>query len=204
MKKNIVIVGLAVSNLILMVALIYVCLKWRESGAATSAFTGEIGVQHRNQGTGPQEFTFQSPAHLAGNDAPLILERALTITATFDTQENDGVVVAQGGSGNGYALYVQDGELLFSFRRLNELTTVSGGKVKAGRQSVTVTLSKAGEIVLAHDGKAAAKGMAAGAVAGQPVDGLDIGADRGAPVGPYQMPNTFGGTIEMVSLKTTP
>ena len=127
-----------------------------------------------------------------------------TITATFDTQGKDGVIVSHGGLAHGYTLYVQEGELLFALRRLNVLTTVSGGKVSAGQQTVTATLSKAGEISLARDGKTFATGRAAGAITQQPVSGLDIGADRGAPVGPYEMPNAFGGSIEIVSLKAVP
>jgi hypothetical protein len=94
--------------------------------------------------------------------------------------------------------------LWWALRRLNVLTTVSGGKVSAGRQTVTATLSRDGELALARNGNAPAVGQAAGTINVQPVDGLVIGADRGAPVGPYRIPNAFGGTIEMVSLKTAP
>jgi hypothetical protein len=71
-------------------------------------------------------------------------------------------------------------------RRLNVLTTVSGGKVSAGRQTVTATLSKEGELALARNGNAPGIAQGAGTITLQPVDGLDIGADRGAPVGPVQ------------------
>ena len=54
------------------------------------------------------------------------------------------------------------------------------------------------------DGKPAATGQAAGGLTVEPVDGLDVGGDRGAPVGLYPVPNDFGGTIESVSLKTAP
>ena len=94
--------------------------------------------------------------------------------------------------------------MLFAIRRLGVLTTLSGGKVSAGRQTVTATLSKAGELALRRDGNVPTTGLVAGAITMQPVSGLDIGADRGAPVGPYEMPNSFGGTIEIVSLKTVP
>jgi hypothetical protein len=65
-------------------------------------------------------------------------------------------------------------------------------------------LAKTGDLSVALDGQAAATGKAAGTITMQPIDGLDIGADRGAPVGLYEMPNSFGGTIEVVSLKTAP
>ena len=204
MKKNIVIAGLACSNLILLVALIFVCVKWNtppprltQSGPASSTPAADVDTR-------PQEFIFKTTGHVTGNDLPLILNRALTITATFDTQEKEGVIVAQGGTSQGYALYVENGELWWALRRLNVLTTVSGGKVSAGRQTVTATLSKDGELALARNGNARAVAQAAGTITVQPVDGLDIGADRGAPVGPYRIPNAFGGTIEMINLKTAP
>jgi hypothetical protein len=205
MKKNIIIAGLAVSNLILLGALIYVCVKW-SAPRPPWVQPGPVSSTPRpDTDTGPQEFTFNGPDQFAANDAPLILNRALTITATFDTQDDkDGVIIAQGGLVHGYALYVENGELWFALRRLSVLTRVSGGKVSAGPQSVTATLSKAGELALARNGNAPARARAAGTITVQPLEGLDIGADRGAPVGPYKIPNAFGGTIEMVSLKATP
>lgn len=204
MKKNIVIAGLAFSNLILMAALIYVFVIWSRSPETPADANAVAPTQSNDAETGPQEFTFRAPGSFVGDGVPLVVNRALTITATFDTQEKDGVIVAQGGVAHGYALYVQDGGLLFALRRLGTLTTVSGGKVSAGRQTVTATLNTAGELALARDGKALATGRAAGAITIQPVCGLDIGANRCSPVGLYEMPNSFGGTIEIVSLKTAP
>jgi len=144
MKKNIIIAGLAVSNLILLAALIYVSAKWSTPPRPLARAGPMSSTPRPDTDTGPQEFMFNGPGQFAGNDAPLILNRALTITATFDTQEKDGVIIAQGGLVHGYALYVENGELWFALRRLSVLTTVSGGKVSAGPQSVTATLSKAG------------------------------------------------------------
>jgi arylsulfatase len=135
--------------------------------------------------------------------APQLVQRALAITAVFDTQGNDGVIVAQGGLAHGYAIYVQDGEIFFALRRNNALTLVSGGKVMAGRRVVTATLAKDGALSVALDGQAPATGKAAGTLILTPIDGLDVGADRGASVGNYTVPNSFGGTIETVTVKTT-
>jgi hypothetical protein len=204
MTKNIIIAGLAFSNLILMAALIYVCVQWRKSPAIIADTRIAAPTQATDVEAGPQEFTFKAPGSFVGDDAPPIANRALIITATFDTQAKDGVIISQGGLAHGYSLYVHEGELLFAVRRANVLTTVSGGKVSAGRQTVTATLSKSGKITLARDRNAPVTGLAAGAITMQPVSGLDIGSDRGAPVGPYEMPNTFGGTIEHITLKTEP
>jgi len=203
-KKNIVIVALAFLNLVLIGALVFVWVTRGGSPKSSTTSNGAASTEHNDAESAPQEFTFKRLGHFGGNDAPMIANRAITMTATFDTHGEDGVIVAQGGTGNGYALYVQEGELFFVVRRLKVLTAVSAGKVVAGRHAVTATLKQAGEITLVLDGNAPATGQAAGPITTRPMDGLDIGADRGAAVGPYDVPNSFGGTIEMVRLKTAP
>ena len=202
MKKNIVIAVVVFLNLVLFAVLIYVALTWRPSARVSTTVTPPAPVSDVNAGL--QEFAFNAPGHFAGTNAPSIVNRTLAITATFDAQAQNGVIVAHGGLAHGYALYVQDGELLFALRRLNVLSTISAGKLAAGRHIATATLTKAGDLSLTLDGKPAASGKAPGVITMQPVDGLDIGADRGAPVGLYEIPNTFGGTIESVHLKTAP
>jgi hypothetical protein len=204
MRKNIVIAGVVFLNVVLLAALIFLALKWRRTAQPATNPGVAASTPGRATEADAQELVFNAPGRFVGDKAPPIVDRALTITATFDTQDQNGVIVAQGGLAHGYALYVQDGELLFALRRLNVLTTVPGGKISAGRHTATAVLTKTGEITLGMDGKTTATGRAAGVITLQPVDGLDIGADRGAPVGPYQIPNEFGGAIEIVSLKIMP
>jgi hypothetical protein len=204
MRKNIIIAGVVFLNVVLLTALIFLALKWRRSVQPTTNPGSVASAPDNAAETIPQEFVYHAPGRFVGDSAPPIVDRALTIAATFDTQDQNGVIVAQGGLAHGYTLYVQDGELLFALRRANVLTTVSGGKISAGRHTAQAVLTKTGEISVELDGKSTATGRAAGVITLQPVDGLDIGADRGAPVGPYQIPNQFGGAIEVVSLKTTP
>ena len=112
--------------------------------------------------------------------------------------------MAQGGLAQGYALFVQNRQLFFVVLRNNTLTALDGGKVTVGRHTLTATYSKTGALSVALDGKRPATGKAAGGITAEPVDCLDVGGDRGAPVGLYAGPYEFGGTIESVSLKTTP
>lgn len=202
MRKNIIIAGLVLWNLILMAALVYVWMKGpRSSHAVTNV--GPLG-ERQNQTAAPEEFTFKAGEHLNGYIAPQIAERSLTITALFDSQQQDGVIIAQGGVAHGYALFVQDGELLFGVRRNQALTIVSGGKLDEGQHKVTATFAKSGDIGVILDARPPATGKAAGPITFTPVEGLDVGADHGAPVGPYIVPNSFGGTIETVIVKTSP
>lgn len=202
MRKNIIIAGLIFWNFILMAALIYIWANWQRSSDAATNVSVAGQKPDNAAGADVEEFTFKAGEHLNGDVAPQIADRALTITALFDSQQQDGVIVAQGGLAHGYTLYVQDGELLFGVRRNQALTTVSGGKLGEGRHKVTATFAKSGDIGVILDARPPATGKAAGAIALTPVDGLDVGADRGAPVGSYAVPNSFGGAIETVIVKT--
>ena len=202
MRKNLIIAGLILWNLILMVALVYVWSKGPRSSHADSN-ANLLGSKQGHAGAAEvEEFTFKAGEHVNGDVAPQIADRAFAIVATFDAQQQDGVIVAQGGLAHGYTLYVQDGELLFAVRRNQALTSVSGGKLGEGRHKVTATFTKTGDVGLSVDGRPSVTAKAAGAIALTPVDGLDVGADRGAPVGPYAVPNSFAGTIDSVTVRT--
>jgi hypothetical protein len=202
MRKNLIIAGLIFWNLILMTVLVFVWVKGPHSSHAVPNMSFAGSTQGDIVTTDVQEFTFKAGEHLNGDVAPQIAERAFAITAVFDRQQQDGVIVAQGGLAHGYALYVVDGELLFAVRRNQALTTVSGGKLGEGRHKLAATFSKTGELGLVVDGRPAATAKTAGVITLTPVDGLDVGADRGAPVGLYEVPNSFGGTIDAVTVKT--
>ena len=211
MRKNLIIAGLTVWNLILMAALIFFWMNSRRTPEIdatvnlSSPATKAGSAPESSALVGEQNFTYQTGDRLVGEKAPLIVDRHLTLTVTLDAQqERDGVIVAHGGLAHGYALYVQDGQLFFVVRRSNALTTVDGGKVTAGRHTLKATLSKTGELGVALDGKPPVTGQAGGGIAVEPVDGFDVGGDRGAAVGLYPVPNDFGGTIESVALKTVP
>jgi hypothetical protein len=199
-RKNIIIAALVVWNLVMMAVLIFVWASPRRTPGVRAA----VNVSDASAVSGEQSFTYKTGDRLVGDKAPLIVDRHLTMTATFDTQDKDGVILAHGGLAHGYALYVQDGQLFFVVRRKNALITVDGGKVSAGQHTLRATLSKTGEMSVALDGKSPASGQAGGGFAVEPVDGFDVGGDRGAPVGLYPVPYDFGGTIEGVSLKTVP
>ena len=204
MVKNIIIAGLIASNLIVIGVLVFVLFNWQPPSRFNSFAKHPKPTQDLHEEVVAQEFIFKAGDHLNFKDAPAITERALTITATFDTQNTDGVIVAQGGTAQGYTLYVQDGELFFALRRNNALTIISAGKISATRHSVAATLSSAGDLAINVDGQPKATGKAEGTLTLRPADGLDVGSDRGAPVGPYSPPNSFGGIIESVKLSTAP
>jgi hypothetical protein len=205
MNKNIIIAGLIACVLILMAALAFVLLNWQPPSRFTFSAKGPNAIapaEDLREHPAKEEFTFKTGDHLNFKVAPSIIGRALTISAIFDSQDQNGVIVAQGGLAQGYSLYLQAGELMFALRRNNVLTTVSAGNIGAGRHSVIATLTGSGDLGINVDGQPKGSANAGGTITSYPSDGLDVGADRGAPVGPYRTPNIFGGTIESVKLTT--
>ena len=133
-------------------------------------------------------------------NAPRIAERALTISAEIEPAGPNGVIVAQGGTGNGYTLFLQEGKLAFGMRSAKNLTVVSASEpLSNGAHKVQAQLAKDGAITLSVDGKTVAEGHAPGLIASQPARGLFVGKDA-APVAEYAAPNEFNGKIEKVSL----
>jgi hypothetical protein len=206
MKRNVIIGALLVWNVTVTAALIYVLANGRQpaSNSDRSIAAASPGQAVSNADEPAEEFIFNGGERLNSDVAPQIANRGIVITATVEAADQDGVIVAQGGLAHGYTLYVQDGELFFGARRAQTLTTVPGGKLGAGRHTITANWTKTGELGLTVDGGPPVIAKAAGAITVTPTDGLDVGADRYAAVGPYATPNTFGGTIERVSLKTIP
>lgn len=139
---------------------------------------------------------------LGAQDAPRIAGRPLVISAQIEPTSTNGVIVSQGGSGNGYAFYLQEGKLAFAVRITRNLTTVTASKpLGSGRFKVEARLAADGRITLTVDGKQVAEGRAPGLIETQPARGFRVGSDATPPVGDYTSPNTFSGKIENVTLR---
>jgi arylsulfatase A-like enzyme len=174
--------------------------------AQWDAYAGRANVlplgTWRNSVSGTNRlFTLKEGAHLSKADAPDVAREPFTITAKFDTLGKNGVIVAQGATAHGYALFVENGHLKFAFRRANVLTVVNGGEVGGGTHTAKISVRRGGELQLLLDDKSVGTGRAAGLMIQTPADGVEVGADEGKPVGNYTTPNTFGGSIESVEIR---
>jgi hypothetical protein len=150
-------------------------------------------------------FTFKAGDHLDRDAVPAIAGRAFKLTAKFDTRSTQsGVLLAQGGSAHGYALYLADGKLHFTVRSRAGATTVSTSEKVTGAHTATARLEYSGSITLQMDDQPASMATARGLITVQPADGLDVGSDEGGAVGPYKTPNKFTGTIEVITLELDP
>lgn len=146
-----------------------------------------------------RRFVLKAGDHLDRSRAPAIVGRAFTLTAKFAAgQAKAGVIVAHGGSAHGYTLYLADGKLHFLVRSGGETATASVALADAGVHTAVARLDAKGGLSLKLDDRPAAAAAMRGTITTMPVDGLEVGRDSKGAVGPYQAPNPFSGTIELV------
>jgi arylsulfatase len=130
--------------------------------------------------------------------APRVAGKALTISCEVEPRSRDGVVLAQGGDQQGYALHLGAGRLAFSVRVDGRVTTISSNGTPPGRFSVTARLDRDASMQLSIDDRVVARGQAPGLIPVQPQDGLSIGEDSGTAVGDYPPPHPLRGTVANV------
>ena len=178
------------------------------------------GRQHPNPPPpgGRAFYTFYPGAtHLYDALAPGTRNRTHTFTAYVDIPAGgaDGVLVAEGGLAAGYALYIKNGRANYTynyFRR--EVTTIGakdplppgksvielhfaydgGGMGKGATVTLIVNGTKVGEARLAHTVPRAYSFE----------ETFDVGEDTASPVGPYEAPFAFTGTLERLELRADP
>jgi arylsulfatase len=147
-------------------------------------------------------FVLKAGEHLSRTESPAIAGRAFTITTKFDTQNaRDGVIVAQGGTARGYALFLTDGKLTFLVHSRTGVATVKTPEVITGSHTVIARLETSGALSLTLDGKLAASAQGSSLIATMPTDGLDVGSDEDGAVGPYAAPNRFNGAIDSITIE---
>jgi arylsulfatase len=162
------------------------------------------GWQAPERGKDPAKFSKEThfelkmDQHLARGKAPPIAKRGFTISAKFDAQKADGVIVAQGGAAMGYTLFLDKGKLTFLVRVHDDTGSITSPEPLTGAHTAVARLQRGGDMTLLLDGKSVAQGKAPGLIPTMPTDGLDVGSDTAGCVGPYSSENQFGGTIASV------
>jgi len=164
---------------------------WRPGPRATAARAGTASP------TGP----WNSGDTVGPAEAPRIANRALRITADVEPSGPEGVVVAQGAAGNGFALYLKEGRAAFAVRSRRTLTTITAGnRLPASRCRIEAILAADGAMAIRVDDRVVAEGRAPGLIAAQPAFGLTVGRGN-TPVGGYQPPGLFAGRVENVTVR---
>ncbi len=131
--------------------------------------------------------------------------KPLTVEAWIKPDKPDGVILARGGEGTGYVLYIQGGRAKFAVRSGGKLVTLTArGKQIAklvGRWThIAGVLSGEKEMRIYIDGKLAGSGTAAAMITANPQEGMEIGADDESLVGSYKSAMPFSGLIDEVKL----
>lgn len=131
----------------------------------------------------------------------MIALRSLEITAEIKAEAPHGVVVAQGGREQGFALHFINGRPAFDVRINGTVNRIVGDVATGKTQDLRAMLSKEG-MSLEVNGKLQGVGRVPGLIPVQPKDGLSIGRDDLSAAGDYEAPNPFNGTI--VSARVEP
>lgn len=174
-------------------------MEWNQSMPQDNGLA--LGTQpEKKPRNSKKNFRLQQGDDLSGPNAPQCGGKSVTITASFNSKGADGVILAQGGDKQGYALYIRKGKLVLGVRDHWKLTeAVAGEPLNSGITQVTATISANGKMQLLVNEKIAATADAK-CVLAQPGDGLQVGDDKIKPVGDYTT-KTFSGSISELRLQ---
>jgi hypothetical protein len=125
----------------------------------------------------------------------------VTASVTLAKTKTNGVILSQGGSRLGYALYLDEGKPVFAVRNSRGVHEIRGPEVAAGKHELQARLSNDGKLQLQVDGVSAGADVACPLLPGQPGEGLLVGRDDGGSVGSYRSPNEFKETILSIVLE---
>ncbi|WP_395696318.1 hypothetical protein [Nocardioides sp.] len=157
----------------------------------------------------PERWTlFPGHARVPDAAAPDVRGRSYVIraTAVLGRPEDGGVLLAHGDGYAGYALRVSGGRLVHDYAQDGVRTTVTATEpVPVGRPVVLEVRVRrtgaSGEVTLAVDDRPCGEGtIPALARARVGYTGLDVGCDRGRPVGDYAAPARFTGRIDRIEV----
>jgi arylsulfatase len=193
---------------------------WEQSAWENLVFplddgTGLLQVLRR-----PDEASFHEPVRILPGtptleryrSQKLIAFRDFAIHVELHHQPNDnGVLVAHGDQGGGYALYIEDGVLRFGYNHYGELTVLDAGQPPAGAHTITLRATAGDaftwDFALSVDGVETAELPATPMLLGfAPFQGIDVGIDRRSPVvwSVYEAHGAFPYTGELVAVTYEP
>jgi len=126
----------------------------------------------------------------------------------------NGVIVAAGGTPSGWSLYIENYQLVFVYNAYTtSIYTIKTDKLKPGEHTIRFEflydgggIGKGGTASLIIDGHKAASGRIEKTVpfVFTANETFDTGLDLGSPVGAYQAPFKFNGTIKKITIDTSP
>ncbi len=164
---------------------------------------------------GQSQILFSGMGRLSENSIVSIKNKSHSVTADVDIPKSgaEGVIVAQGGSTNGWSLYAKGGTLKYCYNFFGiTLTFVEATQpIPAGHHQVRMEfkydgggLAKGGNVTLYVDGKNVGQGRVEQTVpmAFSGDETCDVGKEGGSPVSPDYGPtgNEFSGEVNWVQI----
>ena len=164
---------------------------------------------------GQSQILFGGMGRLSENSILSIKNKSHAVTAEIEVPESgaSGVIIAQGGSTNGWSLYAHEGKLKYCYNFFGvDLSFVEGTQsIPSGMHQVRMEfkyegggLAKGGTVSLFTDGKKIGEGRIEATVpmAFSADETCDIGREAGSPVSPDYGPegNEFSGEVNWVQI----
>jgi arylsulfatase len=166
--------------------------------------------------TGNSQLLYGGMSRLTENSVVNIKNKSHSVTAEVEVPERgaSGVIVAQGGSIGGWALYAHEGRLKYCYNLLGlrrfYVETNGGSEITSGQHQVRMEfnydgggLAKGGTVSLYLDGDKRGEGRvdATAAMIFSADDTLDVGEEGGSVVTEdYGHDNAFSGSVNWVQL----
>ncbi|HLJ56302.1 MAG TPA: hypothetical protein VKT77_14775, partial [Chthonomonadaceae bacterium] len=139
---------------------------------------------------------------LGRNRAPQVANVPLRITVDVEPETRDGIILAHGGTGNGYSLHLRDGHVVFTVRIRSSAVAITCAAAPVGRLRIEARLGPGGAMTLLVNGEKAAEGQAGGLLPVQPQEAFCLGFDDAGQVGDYGPAGRFRGKIEGLRIAT--
>ncbi|MEZ6124424.1 MAG: arylsulfatase [Planctomycetaceae bacterium] len=146
-----------------------------------------------------KRFKLTADSQLSREESPMLEGRAFSITISLKEAGTDGVLVSQGGTAAGFAVYQKDGRLWFTERLDGKVHSIEGQSVSDATK-IRVQLNSDGTVRATTGSTTLLEGKVPGPLTAMPIDGLLIGNDTGGTVGDYTENFRYNGTISEVVL----
>ena len=175
-------------------------LTWRRCLPALNPSQSSLEQSIKRQ-VGHTVHSFKAGDSIPAAASPAIASAPLAVTVETTSDGSDGVIVAQGGSAAGWALYLQDERLKFTTRvRGQETTFETDPPAVSEPTTISALLSEDGAMRMHVGQELQQVVMAPSVIPNAPGDGLDVGRDRKSPVGTYQSPFPWSGEVHKVTV----
>ncbi len=178
--------------------------------------TARLNVDNRPSLTqGRTSFTYPNLLRLPEGASPDLKHKNHTITADVVVPEGgaEGVLLTQGGRFGGYALFAQDGKLVYHYNLVGveRFNIVSNQPLPTGAVTLKAVYKTdadkpfaGAEVTLYANDKQVGQGRVEKSIPNRVTldETLDIGFDTGTPIAEvYDLPFVFNGTLNAVTIK---